>query len=92
MAFTSAVTASGKTVFGNKRRVIGTYTNTGGSTGGDVTTNLSSVETFTLQTKGSAIVASAPVVNETFPLVNSTGAVTIVTNADEVGYWEATGI
>jgi len=76
---------------GSRIRVIGTYTNTGGGTGGDVTTNLNVVEDFTIKPKGSVIIATASVINETLPLTNTGGAVTIVTSADEVGYWEAWG-
>jgi hypothetical protein len=90
MAFGTSVTA--RTVKGNKRFVYGAFTNAGGSTGGDVLTGLSKVESFIIQHTGAAVVANAPVVNETFPLINSTGAVTIVTDADKGGIWEAFGI
>lgn len=89
MAFSAAITE--QTVFGNKIIKYGTYTNSGGGTGGDITTYLSQVDFFELQPKGSSVVANNPVVNETFPLRNDTGAVTIVTTADEVGYWFAMG-
>lgn len=91
MAFTSAVTTTVPGGHGSKALVYGTFTNTASSTGGDVTTNLNTVDQFFIQTGGPAAVALAPVVNETFPLVNSTGAVTIVTNANDTGYWMAIG-
>lgn len=78
-----------KTVFGNKRIVTGVYTNTGGSTGGDIATGLSQVDAVFLQPKGSAILANQPVVNEAFPL--NGGAVTVVTTADEIGTFIAVG-
>ncbi|MBI4137106.1 hypothetical protein HY469_03525 [Candidatus Roizmanbacteria bacterium] len=89
MAFSSTI--EGKSVFGNKRVHWGTYTNTGGSTGGDIDTALGGqVEIVQLQPKGSAVATNAPVVNESFP--NSLGsAETIVTDANEVGTWLAIG-
>jgi len=69
--------------------VRGTFTNTGGGTGGDVATGLSVVEEFWIQEGGTAVVASKSVVNETFPLDG--GDVTIVTVADVDGRWCALG-
>lgn len=89
MAFASAVT--GVNYFGNKKIVWGTYTNGSGDTGGDIATGLSTVDYLDLQSKGSSVIATAPVVNETFPLSNSTGAVTVVTADNEDGYWFAFG-
>lgn len=88
MAFTSVITR--RTVIGNLRMVDGTYTNTSSSTGGDIATGLDLVEHIQLQPKGSAILANQPVVNETLPL--SSGDVTIVTTADEVGTFVAFGM
>lgn len=76
---------------GSKQHVFGTYTNTGGSTGGDITTGLVTVQCFMLQPKGSSVSANAPVVNETFPLTNAGGKVTVVTSSDEVGQFLAIG-
>lgn len=88
MAFSSTVTA--RSVFGNKHFVWGTFTNTAGSTGGDIATSLSNVDFVNLQVTGSAAgVTAIAVVNETLPL--SSGAVTIVTGADEDGVWFAYG-
>jgi hypothetical protein len=91
MAFTSAVTAeinSGET-FGGRKMSFGTYTSSGGGTGGDIATGLNRVDSFVLTPKGSGTVADAPAVNETFPLAS--GAVTIVSAANEVGQWIAIG-
>ena len=88
-AFTSAVQEQIE-VGGNKRYVFGTYTNTGGGTGGDVKTGLHVVENFFIQAGGSSALALRSTVNETLPLSGSTD-VTIVTNADETGYWIAVG-
>lgn len=88
MAFSSAVVS--KTVQGDKRVVFGTFTSTGGSTGGDIATGLARVDNIQLQHKAAAVVASAPVVNETLPLAG--GDVTIVTVADTVGTFRAEGV
>ena len=87
MAF--SYTILGQTVFGNKRVVYGTFANAGGSTGGDIATGLDVCENITLQHTGSAVVASAPVANETFPLAG--GVVTVVTVADTNGLFTAFG-
>jgi len=73
----------------NGRVVIGTYTNTGGSTGGDVSTGLTNTYSFIPVAKGAAVTANAPAPNETFPLSGDT--VTIVTAANEVGTFTAFG-
>ena len=77
---------------GSKSRVYGTYTNAGGSTGGPIATGMSQVNSVTLQPTGASALALVPSVNATFPVTNATGAVTIVTNANETGIWEAWGI
>lgn len=87
MAFASAI--SGSTVFGNKRVTWGTFTNAGGDTGGNIDTGLGTCEFIALQSGGTAVIATAPVVNETLPIAGS--AVTIVTAADEDGQWWAFG-
>lgn len=87
MAFTTEIIF--RSVVGDKVMVVGTYTNTAGSTGGDVATGLRRIENFNLQATGAAVVADVPVPNETFPL--DSGDVTIVTTADEVGLFQAFG-
>jgi len=91
MAFTSTITET--SVFGNKRVAYGTFTNTSGSTGGDIDTGLNRVDIMHLQTTGSpAPASSSPSINETFPLASAiASAVTIVTVADAVGVWIAYG-
>lgn len=81
MAF--AYTIQKRGVIGDLRYISGTFTNGGADTGGDIVTGFSRVEHVSLQHTGSAVVASAPVVNETFPYNGS--AVTIVTVADADG-------
>lgn len=87
MAFSFTITE--QTYEGNKKIVRGTFANTGGSTGGDINTGLSNCTGMKLQHTGAAVVASAPVLNETFPVAG--GAVTIVTVADTAGLFEAEG-
>lgn len=89
MAFSSAVTSPIGTVFGNKRVVFGSYTNTGGSTGGSVSTGLDQVDVFFMQPTGTVVSANQPVVNGTYPIA---GSVTIVTSANETGVWIAAGL
>lgn len=88
-AFASARLLSEAIVFGNKKVAIGTFTPSGGSTGGDIDTGLNVVEMLLLTHSGASAVASSPSVNETYPAAGS--AMTIVTTADSAGYWLAIG-
>ena len=88
MVFVSNETDRG--VRGNKRVVSGTYTNTGGSTGGEIVTGLRRIEHLSLTQTGSAVTTGAPVTHETFPFDG--GDITIVTDADADGIWEVSGI
>lgn len=88
MAFSYTLTSIG--VAGFFRISWGTFTNASSSTGGDIDTGLGVVNAMFLQHTGSAVVANAPVVNETLP--GATGsAMTIVTDADASGVWLAIG-
>lgn len=89
MAFTATVRATIPGT-GSRARVHGTYANTAGSTGGIIKTGLTACSDLILQPTGSAIIASSPVVNATFPVVG--GSVTIVTSANENGIWQAFGV
>jgi len=86
MAF--SFTKTHESPMGQMRVTLGTYTSAGGSTGGDIYTGLQKVNQLILQTKAEAVVAAAPVINETFPI---TDPVTVVTGANETGYWMAIG-
>lgn len=86
MAFSS--TKNNESVFGDLRTTAGTFTNAGGSTGGDIYTGLQKVQFMMLQHGGSAVVGDQPVINETFPKADP---ITIVTTADADGYWIAFG-
>lgn len=88
MAFTYTITHV--TYWGDRKVVYGKFASTGGSTGGDIKTGLETVENIQLSHTGAAVVASAPVVNETLPLANG-GDVTIVTVADTAGTFVAIG-
>lgn len=74
---------------GTKRVYTGTYTCSGGSTGGDIVTPLTRVTDFSIKPDGAAVDADCPTFNETLPL--SSGTVTIVTTADSTGRWRAEG-
>jgi len=87
MAFSSTIEK--KAVMGDLRVYTGTFTNTGGSTGGNITTSLSRVLHMTLTPTGAAVSADAAAVNETMPF--SGGDVTVVTTADVDGTWVAFG-
>ena len=91
MAFSSAILFSmgPSQVVGARKMTYGSYTSDGGSTGGDIDTGLKVVESITLQKAGSAVGANANSVNETLPADGD--AITIVTDADETGYWIAYG-
>ena len=86
MAFT--YTKDNETVQGDVRISSGTYTSAGGSTGGNIYTGLQKVNGMLLQQNSTGVVASQPVLNETFPMADP---VTIVTVANGTGYWMAWG-
>jgi hypothetical protein len=90
MAFVAANVDT--TIFGDKRVVLGSYVNTGGSTGGKITTGLNAIVAFMLQPYGTSV-ASMAVVNGSVPTstVPVADGITIVTNANESGIWMAYG-
>ena len=87
MVFSSTIDHKGNA--GDRTVRWGTFTNTSGSTGGDITTGLAVIEVIMLSHSGTAAVASAPAANETFPKVGD--GITIVTTADADGLWIAWG-
>lgn len=97
MAF--SYTTKGEVVIGSRRMLYGTYSNSGGSTGGDITPGynssgpewqaLSRIENVNLQPVAAAVVASQHVVNTTLPA--SAVKFTTVTGANENGVWTAIG-
>lgn len=89
MAFTSAISRRGYTGDG-RREHQGTYTNTSGSTGGDISTGLNRVDELILQPVDSSVESNASVVNETFPVAGAD--ITIVTDANQSGIWIAKGV
>jgi len=88
MTFTSTIDK--QTFFGDMRIVIGHWSNSGASTGGDVETGLQTVYYFGLTPLSTAVTANAPVANETFPLGGKT-PVTVITDAECDGVWFAIG-
>jgi hypothetical protein len=86
MAFSCTKDQEG--VAGDLRVTSGTFTASGSETGGSIYTGLQKIDGIMLQQNASAVVASQPVVNGTFP---TTDPVTIVTAAGADGYWWAFG-
>lgn len=72
---------------GNIWLAWGTFTSSGGSTGGDIDTGLSTVEVFTAF--NTAAPAAAPYADESFPLTDTD--VSLVTGPNDVGVWFALG-
>ena len=78
---------------GGRRITYGSFTNGGSDTGGEISTGLNIVESFSITPySATAVDANACVVNETFPL-NGTGeqSVTIKCDSGISGYWRAIG-
>ena len=87
MAFSSEIKGYGKS--GDKATTWGIFTNGVSDTGGDINTGLVICESLSIEFTGSAAVADAAAINETFPCSGS--AVTIVTTADADGIGRAVG-
>ncbi len=87
MAFASTIADKG--VMGDKKYARGTYTNGAEDSGGNIDTGLSVCEILILQPTGTAVIATAPVVNETLPVAGN--AITVVTAVGEDGIWLAFG-
>jgi len=83
MAFTYTVTK--EISAGDIKCVVGTYTNTAGSTGGTIATGLSEVFFFNPNYE----VSQATTVTK---VTKSYGTVTILSVANEDGKWEAWGV
>ena len=71
------------------RVVVGKYVNSGGSTGGNIPTGLAMVYAMNLQPMGSSVLSAYPVVNQTLP---ASGSITVITAANQTGYWMAIGV
>ena len=87
MAFAFAVLST--TVFGDRAIAMGTFTNTSGSSGGELNTGLKTLDHVSLTLGGSAGAPNQLAVNETLPL--NTGIFTLASAADAVGVWFAIG-
>jgi len=77
-------------MIGKLMKTTGTYTSSDGGVGGNINTGMTFCVFMRLQANGSSAGTNANTVNETLPVAGS--AVTIVTDANEVGIWEAWGI
>ncbi len=84
-----AYTHTEEFVGGGMRFAHGTFTSSGGATGGDIYTGLERVVGMKLMQKSDAVVASDPKVNESMPCNDP---VTIVTAANAAGRWFAWGV
>ena len=98
MTFSFIVTR--RELLGSVKVVYGTFTNTDNSTGGQIETNLRTLENFSTQVIKSVVLTDAVTVNGTLTtaggkkvieLTPTAGAVTIVTIANAVGFWTAYG-
>jgi|GEM_PF-905298 hypothetical protein len=98
MGFSFIVTR--RELLGNVKVVYGTFANTDNSTGGNIETNLRTLENFIIQPIKSTVVSDVAVVNGTLAtaggkqiieLTPTQGIVTIVTIANLVGFWTAFG-
>jgi hypothetical protein len=87
MAFSSEIKGYGKS--GDKATTWGIFTNGSSDTGGDIDTGLVICESISIEFTGSAAVADAAAINESFPCNGR--AITIVTTANADGIWRAVG-
>ena len=83
MVFSSTITF--RTVIGNKRLVVGTFTNAAGDAGGEIDTGLVKVQAF-VPSFSSHLGSEAPKISI------SSGTVTIVTSEAVDGYFIAIGV
>tara|TARA_R100000329_G_C7550427_1_gene194488 strand:+ start:422 stop:694 length:273 start_codon:yes stop_codon:yes gene_type:complete len=90
MAFSYTV-ENAQTLEGRTKIVFGTW-NSAGVTGGEIVTGLTTVQTFVIAHTGSSTEAAAAVINETLPLSNATGTVTLVTTSGDTGTYIAIGV
>lgn len=90
MAFSYTINDNGVPEFmGGKKVISGTFTNTGNSTGGNITVDpLRRIDFFNIQATNSST-ANSNSVTETFPM--ATNVVTIATAAGVDGIWYAIG-
>ena len=77
--------------WGDRKIVMGTYSNVGISGGGEIITGLSVVELFLFQATGSVVLPIKGIVFETFPIANEGGSVSLGPDFEESGIWLAIG-
>lgn len=91
MAFSYVIKDTIQTI--GAKIIVGTYANSGGSTGGDITLPVVRLLALNLQPLAASISANQPVVNETLPMQGKFNvSPTIVTSANESGVFTAIGI
>tara|TARA_R110002020_G_scaffold403374_1_gene613516 strand:- start:1599 stop:1859 length:261 start_codon:yes stop_codon:yes gene_type:complete len=81
MAF--SYTVDGSSVVGSQRNTWGTFTNTGGGTGGAITTGLLAIN--------SAIANNETTVDKGVKVAVSGGTMTVTINSNDDGTWSAIG-
>jgi len=86
MTFSSTIKK--QTVFGDMKVAMGTFTQSGGDTGGDIETGLNTVVILLPINNSAGLTASPATTNETFPCADP---VTIITEAGATGIWIAFG-
>ena len=88
-------------VSGTAKRVYGTYSSSDGATGGVIETQLRSLENFIITPIATAVVSDVSVLNGTLEVAGGKkiialntpqGNVTIVTPANQSGFWTAYGV
>lgn len=77
-----------KTVFGDKKIVLGTY-NCDSVTTGEIATGLNRIDSLILTPTGATVDTNEAVIDETFPLAS--GTATVVTDSGATGQFLAIG-
>lgn len=99
MTFSFIVTR--RLLVGDCKVVYGTYANDSGSTGGSIETQLKVLENFVLTPIAASVVTDVSTINGTLAqagnkkviaLTPTAGNVTIVTPANQSGFWTAIGV
>lgn len=91
MAFASAIIKRFRGTLGRYSLIIGTFTNTGGDSGGNLNTGLNHCHFLKLVVGGAAVSADEPVVNADFSTPVYGKSIAIKTTADVDGFWFAFG-
>ncbi len=91
MAFTAVPFEEIPNRIGDRKVVVGKYTSESASTGGIINTHLRVCENLMLQQTGTAAGTVFPVVSSATAFPIEGGAIKIITQANEVGFYKAYG-